>query len=268
MDALARIHEAAARDESEFTYGAPVWLGRQTEPQKATTNRQSAGYVIRVPAGTSMQTKKIGSAEAWAAHVTKAGIVVRLRKPPKGQQRVSFDFSGYHCRVPARLLLLVSDTVSPPRTKRSPMRHSNGGIVSSLHFGKHRGVPLDQVPVDYLQWLWVNVTKLAGNVRAAIRHELDRRFGLPAEPTCRESSEPPLMNHGFQPVVETVKAPDSDTPLEAMCISDDLRKSLAELPIGTCQEAGRVALGVIHKGRLTEDQMAELESAVEQWINQ
>jgi hypothetical protein len=56
----------------------------------------------------------------------------------------------------------------------------------SLPFGKHRGLPLAQIPADYLSWL-LGAAKLSTGLRGAVAAELTRR-GVstpPAPPRAR-----------------------------------------------------------------------------------
>jgi exodeoxyribonuclease X len=47
-------------------------------------------------------------------------------------------------------------------------------LLSKFGFGKHRGVPLIELPEDYLQWI-VGKSDLDADVKWNARHELDRR---------------------------------------------------------------------------------------------
>lgn len=66
----------------------------------------------------------------------------------------------------------------------------------TFHFGKHRGVPLSEVPVNYLEWVIQNV-----NDKSAVKlaqMELDKRGSLllsgrkgePSKPIKKQSSKP------------------------------------------------------------------------------
>src|SRR5262249_5466072 len=69
----------------------------------------------------------------------------------------------------------------------------------TLPFGKHKNIPLPDVPLSYLQWLLREV-KLSYGLRAAVTDEVSRRSGTPppalAPPKsprcsdCRSASEP------------------------------------------------------------------------------
>lgn len=47
--------------------------------------------------------------------------------------------------------------------------------VQSLPFGKHRGVPLKDVPLDYIQWALENMDKLDKDQRYSLQIQLQRR---------------------------------------------------------------------------------------------
>lgn len=54
-----------------------------------------------------------------------------------------------------------------------------GGIQMSVHmpFGKHRGLPLEDIPGDYLSWVLRCAEAADDWLKARIREELDRRSG-------------------------------------------------------------------------------------------
>jgi hypothetical protein len=71
-------------------------------------------------------------------------------------------------------------------------------ISHVLPFGRHKGIPLPDVPLSYLQWLLREV-KLSSGLRAAVADEVSRRGGTPPPappppapprcPDCRSASE-------------------------------------------------------------------------------
>jgi hypothetical protein len=66
--------------------------------------------------------------------------------------------------------------------------------MDSLPFGKHRGVPIDSVPTDYLTWFLANMQALRPATRMMVEAALARRSaGTWADPgpTERPRSKPP-----------------------------------------------------------------------------
>jgi hypothetical protein len=70
--------------------------------------------------------------------------------------------------------------------------------TTALPFGKHKGIPLDGVPTDYLAWA-LRECKLSTGLHAAVAGEVARRGGaVPPPPPpprlrcpdCRSASEP------------------------------------------------------------------------------
>jgi hypothetical protein len=70
--------------------------------------------------------------------------------------------------------------------------------MTALPFGKYRGVPLADVPDNYLTWLARQ--KLTGRLRDAVAAELGRR-GLGPPPAPDQPPEPACPNCGFAPSV-------------------------------------------------------------------
>jgi exodeoxyribonuclease X len=58
--------------------------------------------------------------------------------------------------------LLVSELAAPRQ-------------LDALPFGRHRGVPLHEVPSDYLQWTMTKATSVSNDARFSITNELARR---------------------------------------------------------------------------------------------
>ena len=52
-----------------------------------------------------------------------------------------------------------------PATKRTPAQISN---MSTLHFGKHRGKPLADIPISYLRWVIENCDGITPSLRREI----------------------------------------------------------------------------------------------------
>jgi hypothetical protein len=59
-------------------------------------------------------------------------------------------------------------------------------VSQSLPFGKHKGRPIDEVPVDYLQWMAGQ--KLQPGTRQMIAESLGRRGStVPHQPAARQT---------------------------------------------------------------------------------
>jgi len=77
----------------------------------------------------------------------------------------------------------------------------------TMPFGKHRGVPIDELESSYLGWLLANIENLKPYLETAIRAELQSRFGSSRASDPRPPSSPgnkPCPNPSLAATVITV----------------------------------------------------------------
>lgn len=47
--------------------------------------------------------------------------------------------------------------------------------IAEMPFGKHKGIPIAELPDDYLDWLLTTYAPLKGNLRRVLEEEFERR---------------------------------------------------------------------------------------------